>query len=565
MEKIPIVIGVSGHKNLRNLDIEELEELVRTELKKIAKKCPNSRLLMLNSLAKGADQLCAKIALELGIDLICPLPRELESYRKDFSSEALKHFNYYIANSKEYFAVSPIEPVPNINSLSQDDGFHILRDFGYRQAGIYIAKHSHVLLALHDGEKSIENGCGTAETVDFMKYLDFDDVNGSCFKRFSEKLVIRIRTPSEKNPKIKNPLKVEIVDENNNLDELLKNTEELLKNTDEFNKDIEKHPDLKSKPLIDEDILKNLKDKTLKLDTFHAHAGKLSGMFKDRYMKILLLFSIFAVSVAISFMVYDEVKSNIGLIFYPIIFIIAIGFLQFSKKRGYHRKYLEYRVFAECLRVQFYLTLLNIDHNICENYTWSQKNEAPWIHDAVSALLIGEFKREDVSVNKVKDEWIVGQLKYHKKKFPEVKKQEQKHSNITKTMIILSVGLGFSMWFLEYFFNPFLSFSFPVEHIKNMILLQKGQSVIVRDLFKMFFISFSTATIFLANYYGKLSLKRKAFDHDNMIMLYKSAQTKLSKNELNRDDIFIELAREEILETGNWLSYSRDNTPDINI
>ena len=39
---------------------------------------------MLNSIASGADTLCAEVALSLGIDLVCPLLMPASEYRKDF-------------------------------------------------------------------------------------------------------------------------------------------------------------------------------------------------------------------------------------------------------------------------------------------------------------------------------------------------------------------------------------------------------------------------------------------------------------------------------------------------
>ena len=52
---IPIVIGVTGHRDLREQDIQMLRELVSNKLKQLMIQYPNSEFVMLNSIASGAD------------------------------------------------------------------------------------------------------------------------------------------------------------------------------------------------------------------------------------------------------------------------------------------------------------------------------------------------------------------------------------------------------------------------------------------------------------------------------------------------------------------------------
>lgn len=154
----PIVIGVTGHRDLRDRDIPTLRTQVRTQLFKLQSEYPNSPLIMLSSIASGADTLCAESALALGIDLACPLPMPPEEYRKDFSDTDASVFDGLVKRANNVFVAPNAEPAPNER----------IRDFHYRQAGIYIASHSHVLLAMWDGSPAKPNGCGTAEVVDFM-------------------------------------------------------------------------------------------------------------------------------------------------------------------------------------------------------------------------------------------------------------------------------------------------------------------------------------------------------------------------------------------------------------
>ena len=85
-----------------------------------------------------------------------------------------------------------------------------------------------------------------------------------------------------------------------------------------------------------------------------------------------------------------------------------------------------------------------------------------------------------------------------------------------------------------------------------------------RALLKVALGTLSTATIFIANYYGKQSLSRKLSDHGKMGAFYARISEMLE--EYGQSEALLErLAREELIENGNWLSYQRDNTPDISL
>lgn len=167
----PIIIGVTGHRNLRKQDIPKLHELVTVELEKLIAQYSHSEFVLLDSIASGADSLCAEVALNLGMMLICPLPLPIQEYRFDFLDLDAAVFDTLIQKASGVFVVPNSEPLPKVPT----------RDFYYRQAGIYIADHSHMLFALWDGQPAHPYGCGTAETVEFMLLRHHEKENGcSC-------------------------------------------------------------------------------------------------------------------------------------------------------------------------------------------------------------------------------------------------------------------------------------------------------------------------------------------------------------------------------------------------
>ena len=154
-DTVPIAVGVTGHRDIRTEDRGVLREAVEKQLLALREKCPHSGIVMLNSLAAGADQLCAEAALKLSIPLIAVLPMAQEEYEKDFSEEELLRFRSLCSAAEACFTAPETEQPP----LSPD------RNFAYRQAGIWVAAHSHVLLALWDGKTEGVSENGTAGTV----------------------------------------------------------------------------------------------------------------------------------------------------------------------------------------------------------------------------------------------------------------------------------------------------------------------------------------------------------------------------------------------------------------
>ena len=181
--RIPLLIGVTGHINLREEDRGVLYGAVIGELKKLREKYPHTPLKMLNSLAAGADLLCADAAEEMRIPLTAPLPMEQGEYEKDFSAQELEHFRHHLHLAESVFVA------PSAEAEEKD------RESGYRQAGIYIAEHAHLLLALWDGKTNTDARAGTAATVSFALNGDREPEEGIPVSSAGNTAVIHILTP----------------------------------------------------------------------------------------------------------------------------------------------------------------------------------------------------------------------------------------------------------------------------------------------------------------------------------------------------------------------------------
>lgn len=85
---IPLVIGVTGHRDLVEDEAPAIRERVREYLSGLRARWPNTPLIVASQLAEGADLLVAEEAHALGLELVFLLPLPLADYRAQFSGEA---------------------------------------------------------------------------------------------------------------------------------------------------------------------------------------------------------------------------------------------------------------------------------------------------------------------------------------------------------------------------------------------------------------------------------------------------------------------------------------------
>jgi hypothetical protein len=113
---------------------------------------PQTRLVCLSPLAEGSDRLLAKVALEQGFALICPLPFARSEYEKDFQSDESKNeFRTLLARS---------------SVLELDGARGEAQDRSYEAVGRYVVRNCDILIAIWDGKPSKGLG-GTADIVRF--------------------------------------------------------------------------------------------------------------------------------------------------------------------------------------------------------------------------------------------------------------------------------------------------------------------------------------------------------------------------------------------------------------
>ena len=528
IDRIPLAVGVTGHRAIRPEDEPALMAAVRRELENLRLSYPNSPLIMLNSLAEGADQLCARVALQMGIPLTAVLPLEQAEYEKDFSGAALDSFRSLLEQAEQSF-VAPAAEIP-------PDG--PVRDFFYRQAGIYVSTHCHVLLALWDGGPGQAAGCGTAEAVAFALHRSFHPIFG--VPLFSSTAVIHLFTPRR-----------DCTDGVPGEGKMLGNDDtwqELMDRTEEFNALVKKADAPSPDPLLpprEED------DPPLdRMERIYQTADRLSLRFAKVYRRILAGLAVLSTLITASFLLYDEANLHWLILVCGLALGLAWFLQRFARRLNCHRRYLEYRVLAESLRAEAFLRYAGVAREAITLLPWSHQAETPWIAKAMTVLGTGAAPRQSHDICAC---WPEDQLKYHRKAQAKAQVKLQGSGRVVGVAFLISIGLYLLALAFELLFGGL---------VPRFSAIANAESC--RTLIKLVLGVISAATLFISNYYGKLSLSRGVEDHVKMAAFYQRIVERLSAYGQDETTLLL-LAREELIENGNWCSYQRDNTPDFSL
>lgn len=520
--KIPIVVGVTGHRQVRPADEPALMKAVTEALLRIRSRAPHSPICMLNSLAEGADLLCADAAKALSIPLLVALPTDAETYTKHFSEADRARFRAHCADAETVF----VAPATEIAPENPDT------DFGYRQAGIYVASHSHVLLALWDGDDTKKDGCGTAAAVHFAlegRYLSPDALPT---RDRSNEAVVHILCPRGEQTEGAGTVCV-LGDE--------KAVAEILERTDAFNRLSEKQGDVP----VPEPFREADDPQLTRTARLYAAADALSMAAAKTFRRVLALLALVGTALTIAFLLYDEAELHwlIGAV--GAMLLCAVFIYRFASRSDCHRRYIECRVLAECLRVQLFLRYAGSSAEVSSLLPLTQRADTKWILCALCAVSAGEPPKAHHAIRGL---WVEEQQRYHARAAGKTALRLKSSGRIVRVALIGSalVYVGVLLF----------------EILIAVGVFSPADPNVWRAALKIVLGTLSAGTLFIANYYGKQSLSRKASDHAKMAKYYRDMAARLMA--LGETDAQLRLlAREELIENGHWLAYQSDNAPDI--
>ena len=166
--RVPLTIGVIGHRDLRSDEVAAITSSIRDVLVSYRDRFPLTPILLLSSLAQGADRLAAEACAGLqSVALVAVLPLAIADYELDFSEPGdLESFRRCLARSEH--VVQADDFIKSTARVSSDLGTtpESARAYAYQRCARFISDQSHVLIAVWDGE-SPEFAGGTADTVHY--------------------------------------------------------------------------------------------------------------------------------------------------------------------------------------------------------------------------------------------------------------------------------------------------------------------------------------------------------------------------------------------------------------
>ncbi|TAL88187.1 MAG: hypothetical protein EPN69_16900 [Rhodanobacter sp.] len=437
---VPLVIGVTSHRDLAAHEIEPIRLRLRDFFAYLRLDFPDLPLVVLSALADGGDQLAAEEALHAGARLIAPLPLPQDLYLDDFSADARARF----AALCQHAEILPLPLLPG-NTPETVATHGEARNRQYAHAGVFIASHSHILLALWDGCPSDKFG-GTAQIVRF--HMD-RILPGPIERRHSRHVTLdsgdesllyhivcsRADHAGTVHPPLQ-PLQVRWVDDTGaHAGEAGMPSEfrHMFRRMQQFDADAARyadHIDAANASARDDRVTRG--GDCVAVGRLFAAADWLAVHFQRQVLLTMRSLYVLAALMGIAFVCYSDLPQEVpyvGDAIYLFVVLFAAGVLLawLARRRDWHRKYIDYRALAEGLRVQGYWGCAGIEADELgafahEDFMQKQDIELGWIRNVMRVAGVNAvIAASATGVAKVIAEWIgepdgSGQLGYYTRK-----------------------------------------------------------------------------------------------------------------------------------------------------
>ena len=155
----PFFVGLVGHRKLREEEVDRIQREFDQQIALLLKRLKSTRIIVLTSLAEGADRIVQSSMYRDKLSVCAVLPFAQREYAKDFSSgKASSEFKQALTDC-DYVITYP-EADTSKRYLGK------ARDKGYRDCARWISDNSNLLIVVWDGKKPGKVG-GTGDTVEY--------------------------------------------------------------------------------------------------------------------------------------------------------------------------------------------------------------------------------------------------------------------------------------------------------------------------------------------------------------------------------------------------------------
>jgi hypothetical protein len=411
---VPLVIGVTGHRDLFPDDVKKLRGKVAEIFQRLRDRFPDTPFLVLSPLAEGADRIVARVALDhFQARLIAPLPLPKEVYEQDFVGPSaqpgsLEEFQTLLARGT-YFTLPLVEGCTPENI--REHGPH--RNAQYAQVGAYIVRRCQVLIALWDGNpfQKGEEG-GTAEIIEWARTRvppPFGPEPGPLDVN-EPPVIYHIVTPRKKTgvPRGEPCTCCELKFEANNHGQgesdhkgkkLAENRrlEYEIPRAHDFNGRVRRLASLMTDDVgqsisyvVPSEFRRALPGPARSILPLYGMADTLAIRYQRENRATLRWLIVFALLAVLAFELYAHLPHYPprpwALIFYPVFLCLALGtYAFFVRHLDIQNKYLDFRALAEGLRVQLFWRVAGVREEVVDHYLLNLQSELAWIRNAIRA------------------------------------------------------------------------------------------------------------------------------------------------------------------------------------
>lgn len=463
--RIPIVLGVTGHRSIRPGDESAIATQLRSLLERLRRECPYSPIVLLTALAEGADRLVARVALNAGAHLIAVLPVPEESYVRDFvTAESRDEFRALLTNTRTDRRIE----MPCLDAACDAPGG--ARDLQYLLAGLFIARHSDVLVALWDGGAARGTG-GTAQIVEFRQFgrLEAEPhvlaAIGSSPDPFrvmdapldapQTGLVYHIPAARADDAMAASPGSAWLVPPLHaatprSRDEFVERNMATLRRRDSFNRE---GTEYRARYGARIDAARNMLTRgehtaPRALDDVResfALADALAVAHQQSIYRMLIalfvLVGVATISLLLRSLAITDVARRMYLAGYLLLLAVAdVAYLRTRWRRSQDR-FQDYRALAEGLRVQFFWRLAGSARAAADYYLRKQRSELRWIRDALRVCALRSAPPPGGDIEAVQRLWLEDQRDYYQRAELRDGHRRRRQRTIGSALVLLSLGV----------------------------------------------------------------------------------------------------------------------------
>lgn len=464
---LPIVLGISGHRDIRAGDVEELTEAIRHIFRTLAQRYRNTPLLLLSPLAIGADRIAARVAAEpeFSIPVVAPLPLEQAEYERDFNEDQLSDFRNLLESAHCWYFVG-YAPGNDANTVSRD---RRARDLQYAQVGSYISRNCQILIALWNGFESAKIG-GTAQIVRFKRHGVSEGFgpNRRPLDAVESGLVYQIVTPRESDAVVKGGTTFERVDlgvddwtdtpDKKSLQSLW-----LLFTSKIFRLRSHRAPPQELTYLtcrlvdrFNHDVIRNLPSSlAVSAEDIRKAAEALAKRYQKWTLRALNVQFTLAFLTALCFVIYAHGMPTPLWLYGDLACTVLAASLYFAALTyDIKNRHQDYRAIVEGLRIQGFWQKIGIRETVADHYLREYRGELDWIRGAIRTCRLldrgaeydgtGDSMQQRSHIVELRRTWIRGtrgQIVYFRDRIAQYDRRQRAWHMCTVVALVASVAL----------------------------------------------------------------------------------------------------------------------------